>query len=135
MLGTPENGENTPDPVTISKGNLALRAPTFQFCSLPSSLLPYFSNSLPQTQQPQSFCFLPPKSTFRNYPILKRESDVGTQTQVPSLTSWWLWTSHIPTPGLQRLDATSGYFGCKTILPPPSTPLRPSHHQPYPSPS
>lgn len=105
------------------------RAPTFHFCSLPSSLLPCFSNSLPQTQQPQSSYFLPPKSTFRNYLILKRESDVGTQMQVPSLTSWWLWTSHMPTPGLQRLDAISGYFGCKT------TPLPPSSRHPYPSPS
>lgn len=40
----------------------------------------------------------------------------GTQMQAPSLTSSWLWTSHIPAPGLQRLDDISGYFGCKTKI-------------------
>lgn len=39
-----------------------------------------------------------------------------TQMQASSLTSLWFWTSHIPAPGLQRLDDISGYFGRKTKI-------------------
>lgn len=118
------DGEKTWNQVTISKGYLASRAPTFHFCSLPSSLLPCFSNSLPQTQQPQSSCFLPPKSTFKNYLILKRESDVGTQMQVPSLTNWWLWTITC------LLQVSRGWMLFQAIL----AAKQPPTHTQFPSP-
>lgn len=119
MLQKPENGENTQDQVIISKRNLTSGSPAFPFCFLPSSLLPLFFNSLPQSLNNLKIS-APFHSSLNSGNILhwKWNHMARTQMQAPSLTSIWLCTSHILAPGFQRLDDISGYFGCKTKIKP-----------------